>query len=115
MEEVRRGNLPSASSVGRFDGSTECGRLIGLAIQARYRKRNPAPGIGSDLKTLLPAVLDKLSGRSGSIRKLKDHASRDVRLSGVPPETGSASHTTAKAEDPPALILMRIGHTVNLF
>jgi len=82
-------------------------RLQESAIQPRYR---------SDLKTLLPAVLDKLVVDQELDPKLKDHAltgeMSGFRECHLKPDL---LLIYAKAEDPPALILMRIGSHSELF
>jgi mRNA interferase YafQ len=81
-----------------------------------YKKAQSSPRYRSDLKTLLPAVLDKLVVDQELDPKLKDHAltgeMSGFRECHLKPDL---LLIYAKAEDPPALILMRIGSHSELF
>jgi mRNA interferase YafQ len=81
-----------------------------------YKKVQCRPRYRSDLETLLPAVLDKLVVDQELDPKLKDHAltgeMAGFRECHLRPDL---LFVYAKAEDPPSLILMRIGSHSELF
>ena len=81
-----------------------------------YKKIQSSPRYRSDLEKLLPAVLDKLVADQELNPKLKDHAltgeMAGFRECHLRPDL---LLVYAKAEDPPSLILMRIGSHSELF
>jgi mRNA interferase YafQ len=81
-----------------------------------YKKIQASPRHRSDLATLLPAVLGKLVEDSELDPKLKDHAligeMAGFRECHLRPDL---LLVYAKTEDPPSLILMRLGSHSELF
>ena len=81
-----------------------------------YKKLRSSPRYRGDLETLLPAVLDTLTVDQQLDAKFKDHAlageMSGFRESHLRPDL---LLVYAKAEDPPRLILMRLGSHSELF
>ena len=81
-----------------------------------YRRVQSSPRYRNDLETLLPAVLDKLVVDQELDPRFKDHAltgkMAGFRECHLRPDL---LLVYAKSEDPPSLILMRIGSHSELF
>ncbi|MGD0293118.1 MAG: type II toxin-antitoxin system YafQ family toxin [Terracidiphilus sp.] len=81
-----------------------------------YKKLRSSPRYRGDLETLLPAVLDTLATDQQLDAKFKDHAltgeMAGFRECHLRPDL---LLVYAKAEDPPRLILMRLGTHSELF